>query len=193
MRGVQRACSAELEVEYDYLTYSVVLASLTVFAALSVLSVFVLDWFSGALPRGGLVSIDLWSVAECDSNVGCWSRPFEKAAVGTYRWFAAITLWLTALSSVAVFVQAGRYLAGRTPWRPLTSLGHVLCLATIASAIVTTCEPPAHYASAAPVSAAPFLLVLACMTGMFAMHAATKWARLVVRPLSGIPHARVVR
>lgn len=193
MRGEHRACGAELEVEYDYLTYSAVLASLTVFAALSVLSVFVLDWFSGSLPRGGQVSIDLWSVAECDSSAGCWSRPFEVAAVGTYRWFAAITLWLTALSSVTVFVQAGRYLAGRASWPALTSLGHVLCMSTIASAIITTCEPPARYASAAPLSAAPFLLVLACSTGMFAMHAATKWARLVVRPLPGIPHARVVR
>jgi len=203
MRGEQRAVCAELEVEFDYVTYSFVLASLTIFAALAVVSIFVLDWFSGWLPHGNRISIDLWSVAECDSGVGCWSRPFEAAAVGTFRWFAALTLWLTAVASAVVFVQTGRYLVGRKPWTPLTWIGHALCLAAIASTLLTASEPPRQFAAALQygggrvnaqsMSVAPFLLVIACVLGMFAMHAVTNWARFVARPTSRIPHARVVR
>ena len=175
--------------------YVSVLALLSGYVVLVLTSVFIMDWFYMEYPFGGRQSVDLWAATMCDSPAGCVSAPLERAGFGSFRPFAVITLWFTALSSSALFVRTGAFLFGVRVSRRVSTVASVLLGvgAVCVLAMVFAWPPPHPLGAAVRPSLAPFVLVAAQVIGLLAIGLEIREQR-APRPDrgGGVPNARVV-
>lgn len=187
---------ANLQVQYVS-----VLALLSCYVALVLMSVFIMDWFVVRYPSnfggwgGARESVDLWAVSTCDPSFGCVSTPLERGGFSAFRPFAVTTLWLTALSAAALLLRTGAFLLGVRVSRRVSTIASVLLgvSALAVLAMVFSIPPPSPHGASVHPSAAPFLLVTAHVIGLLSIGLALREPRTHVVGRAGVPSARLLK
>jgi len=192
MRGEQTGCGIEpVEPAGERVTYIYVLALVSAYLALILVSVFVMDWFK----RSSGESVDLWVANTCDPSFGCISTSFERHGWGEFRPYAIMTLWTTGMSAVMVLVRTGAYLLGMRVWRHIPVFAFMLLGISAASVLVTALDGVPHPAGpTTEMTPAPFVLLAAHFVGLLAIACVTgrSFSRRTMRA-SRLPNARVVK